>query len=106
MGKNPFSSVVDKFNEARETADAVSKGDILMIGGSDGRPTNLYRSISNVNISLIGVDDDDDGISEVPFGNGDDGQSRHFNTVYVGEIPGLVALKGVGGSEGNSSSSN
>lgn len=81
---NPFSSVVDKFKEAQATAEAASKGEILMIGGVDGKPTSLYRSIgADTIISLMGSSDDD-----VSFGE--------TNKVFVGDIPGLAALNGIG----------
>jgi hypothetical protein len=100
---NPFASVVDKFKEAQATAEAASKGDVLMIGGIDGQPTNLYRSINDgISISLIADENDDD----VPFGDGGDqdssssstnnNDSNSKNTVYVGNIPGLAALNGIG----------
>ncbi|OEU14910.1 hypothetical protein FRACYDRAFT_269708 [Fragilariopsis cylindrus CCMP1102] len=86
---NPFASVVDKFKEAQATAEAASKGDVLMIGGIDGQPTNLYRSINDgISISLVADDNDDD----ISFGGG----SSSKNTVYVGNIPGLAALNGIG----------
>jgi hypothetical protein len=93
---NPFASVVDKFKEAQATSEAASKGDILMIGGIDGQPTNLYRSINDgISISLVGDDNDDD----VPFGGDQDSSTNNShskNTVYVGNIPGLAALNGIG----------
>ena len=104
--KNPFGSVVEKFNEARERADAVSNGDILMIGGG----TNLYRSKNkHVNISLLTAattTSSHGDKNEIPFGyssvdnedaatnNSNTNHEDTLNTVYVGEIPGLVALKG------------
>lgn len=86
-GWNPFASVVDKFKEAQATAEAASRGEILMIGGIDGKPTNLYRSDgpNGVTISLVGTSGED-----VPFGSADS------NTVFVGDIPGLAALNGIG----------
>jgi len=84
--KNPFSSVMDKVKEAQATAEAASRGEILMIGGSDGRPTTLYRSSAGSHPS-ISVDAIEDG-EFVSFG--DD------LPVYVGDIPGLAALNGIG----------
>jgi hypothetical protein len=93
---NPFASVVDKFKEAQATAEAASKGDILMIGGIDGQPTNLYRSINDgISISLVADDNDDD----IPVGDDPDSSANNNNnknTVYVGNIPGLAALNGIG----------
>eukprot|EP00536_Pseudo-nitzschia_multiseries_P015013 jgi/Psemu1/216627/e_gw1.805.20.1 len=83
--KNPFSSVVDKFKEAQATAEAASRGEILMIGGSDGRPTTLYRSSVGNHPSISVESADGEAIS---FGND--------LPVYVGDIPGLAALNGIG----------
>ena len=85
---NPFSSVVDKFKEAQASAEASSRGDILMIGGIDGKPTSLYRSTdSYTSISLVGSSGED-----VAFGE----ETKNSNKVYVGNIPGLSALNGIG----------
>jgi len=86
-GWNPFAGVVDKFKEAQATAEAASKGEILMIGGIDGKPTTLYRSMgaTGPSISLLASSGED-----VTLG------SRDTNKVYVGDIPGLAALNGIG----------
>jgi len=86
-GFNPFASVVDKFKEAQATAEAASRGDILMIGGIDGKPTNLYQSTgeTGTSISLVGSSGED-----VSLG------STESNKVFVGDIPGLAALNGIG----------
>ena len=86
-GWNPFASVVDKFKEAQATAEAASKGEILMIGGIDGKPTNLYRStgLDGPTISLVSTSGEDLQL----------GTSK-TNGVYVGDIPGLAALNGIG----------
>ena len=85
-GWNPFASVVDKFKEAQATAEAASKGEILMIGGVDGKPTTLYRSTGDgPDISLLGSSGE-----QVSLG------TKASNKVYVGDIPGLAALNGIG----------
>lgn len=85
-GWNPFASVVDKFKEAQATAEAASKGEILMIGGIDGKPTTLYRSTgTGPSVSLLSTSGE-----ELPLG------TRETNRVYVGDIPGLAALNGIG----------
>lgn len=83
--KNPFSSVVDKFKEAQATAEAASKGEILMIGGSDGTPTSLYRSATGNHPSI-----------SVRASSGEDISFGNDLPVYVGDIPGLAALNGIG----------
>jgi len=83
-GWNPFASVVDKFKEAQATAEAASRGDILMIGGIDGKPTTLYKSTGSCpSISLVG-------------NSGEDVSLGSNSQVYVGDIPGLAALNGIG----------
>merc|ERR1712025_43735 len=74
---------------AQATAEAASRGDILMIGGIDGKPTTLYRSTdSDLGISLVGGTESDD-VSLI-------GSNDNNNRVYVGDIPGLAALNGIG----------
>merc|ERR1712232_1093198 len=72
---------------------------ILMIGGIDGKTANLYRSVgTSPSISLVGSSGED-----VPLlsrrdnnnnNNNDDNSSS--GKVYVGNIPGLAALNGIG----------
>jgi len=89
-GWNPFASVMDKFKEAQATAEAASRGEILMIGGIDGKPTTLYRSTGRgPSISLVGSP----GGEDVSLGGDSDDSS---SKVYVGDIPGLAALNGIG----------
>merc|ERR1712224_527584 len=92
-GWNPFASVVDKFKEAQAMAEAASRGDILMIGGIDGKPATLYRSTgSGLGISLVGGTGGDDVCLTGSNDDDDDNNTR----VYVGDIPGLAALNGIG----------
>ena len=53
----------------------------MTIAGTDGKPTNLLKSTSKVEVQAVGETDD------VSFGSGN---------VYVGDIPGLAALNGIG----------
>jgi len=87
--------VVDKCKEAAQaTAEAASKGEILMIGGIDGKPTTLYRSIdADTTISLVGSSSDGTDDVSVSFGGE---TNNNNNKVYVGDIPGLAALNGIG----------
>ena len=75
--RNPFANVAKNF----KLAQAASKGEVLMVAGVDGRMVNLLRSESPVEIGLVG----DTDIAE--FGKGN---------VYVGDLPGLQALNGLG----------
>lgn len=93
---NPFAAVANKFKEAQAISRAAANGDVLTIGGING-PINLLKSLSPVEISVTGEtsgnDDDNDGASSpmessiVSFGE---------NSVFVGDIPGLQALNGIG----------
>jgi hypothetical protein len=78
---NPFAAAANRFKEAQEAAQATSRGDILTIAGSNGQPTNLLKSFSQSEIFLVGDTED------VSFGEGN---------IYVGDIPGLDALNGLG----------
>lgn len=79
--QNPFAAVANRFKAAKVAADAAAKGDVLMIAGSNGQPINLLKSTSATDFLVVGETED------VSFGKGN---------VYVGEIPGLAALNGVG----------
>jgi hypothetical protein len=79
---NPFAAVAKRFKTAQATAQAAANGDLVMIAGPNGQPTSLLKSTSTAKIFLSG--DSDDSVS---FGD---------NNVYVGDIPGLAALNGIG----------
>lgn len=78
---NPFAGFANRFKNAQAVAQAAAKGDLLTIAGSDGKPTNLLKSISTVDLSMAGDSRD------VSFGS---------SNIYVGDIPGLQALNGIG----------
>lgn len=78
---NPFATVANRLKESQAAAEAAAKGEIIAIAGVDGKLNNLIRSVSKTDISLLGDDND------VSFGEGH---------VYVGDIPGLAALNGIG----------
>jgi hypothetical protein len=82
---NPFAGLVNKFQEAQEIAQAAARGDVLSIAGAGGERVDLLKSESTVDISLPSAESVADGT--VDFGR------RH---VYVGNIPGLSALNGLG----------
>lgn len=75
---NPLAAMANRFKAASATAKAASNGDLLMIAGANGQPTNLLKSTSAVETSV--------------------GESVSFGecNVYVGDIPGLAALNGIG----------
>ena len=78
---NPFES----FKARMKAGNAAANGEVLIVGGADG-PVRLVRSAGDVTICA--------GAEEwgVPFG--DDCK------VYVGELPGLAALAGLGAEAG------
>jgi len=72
---NPFTKVGNNM----KVAQAASRGELLQIAGSNG-PVNLLKSISNVNIDVVGDEN-------IGFGS---------NPIFVGDLPGLAALDGIG----------
>ena len=78
---NPFAAVSRRFKEAQAMSQAAADGNVLAIAGPNG-PVNLFKSASPVEIVAVGEDDDN-----VSFGS---------TRIYVGDIPGLAALNGIG----------
>merc|ERR1711865_594019 len=72
---NPFTKVGNNM----KIAQAASRGEVLQIAGSDG-PVNLLKSISNVDVCVVGEE-------SIDFG---------ANPIFVGDLPGLAALDGIG----------
>jgi hypothetical protein len=86
---NPFANLANRFQEAQAVSQAAARGDILTIAGSTGEPIQLLKSASKTTVRLSGSGDGG-GVNEeetVDFG------SSHF---YVGNLPGLAALNGLG----------
>merc|ERR1712125_227959 len=68
-----------------------------MIGGIDGKPTSLYRSTgSSPSISLVGSSGEDVALLGSDNNNDDNNIGSGNGKVYVGDIPGLAALNGIG----------
>jgi hypothetical protein len=80
-GSNPFANFANRIQEAQAVAAAAARGDVLTIAGSTGQPIQLLKSASKAKIHLSGVEE------IVDFGSG---------TIYVGNLPGLEALNGLG----------
>jgi Aspartyl protease len=78
--KNPLEAIALRFKEAQAIAKAAADGNVLTIAGPNG-PVNLLKSTSSVGIEAVGVD------NNVSFGS---------TRIYVGDIPGLAALDGIG----------
>mmetsp|Transcript_26886 Transcript_26886/g.41160 ORF Transcript_26886/g.41160 Transcript_26886/m.41160 type:complete len:327 (-) Transcript_26886:4507-5487(-) len=87
---NPFQKISDNFKEAQATAQAAQRGDILVLAGTDGQRIELKRTNTNPSISL----NSDAGSSS---GGERDAVTFPATSVYVGDLPGLVALGGLGG---------
>jgi hypothetical protein len=75
-GWNPFTKI------SRDIATATSKGDILTIAGMGGAPIRLVRSTSPVNFNILESSGKPHPLSSA--------------RVYVGDLPGLAALGGLG----------
>jgi hypothetical protein len=76
---NPFAALQSKFQQAQ----AASRGEILTIFGAGGNRVNLCKSTGKeVDVSMDGSNGE-----KVQFGSG---------SVYVGDLPGLAALNGIG----------
>lgn len=74
---NPFVDVDNKW----KVAEATSRRDILTLASSTGQPVYLTRSKSKVTMGVVGDD------SLIDFGS---------SPLYVGDLPGLAALNGIG----------
>jgi len=77
---NPFTKVANNV----KIAQAAGRGELLQIAGSNGQPVNLLKSTASVDICIVGCDD---GEKTIEFG---------CNPIFVGDLPGLAALNGIG----------
>lgn len=75
---NPLQAVSNRFQEAQ----AAARGDVLMILGADGKPVNLVKSRNAVSVEMKGENGGKVDFGSVPL--------------FVGELPGLAALNGLG----------
>ena len=82
-GWNPFSKMKANFQQAQELAAATSRGELLSIMGSDGTPVRLLRS-RDVQTLCVKAEKEATAVG-----------SSHC---YIGELPGLAALGGLGDS--------
>ena len=78
---NPFA----KMAKNAQIAQAASRGDVLTLAGGNGQMIHLYKSKHSVPISVASCSGSDENVT---FGDG--------SFVYVGELPGLAALNGLG----------
>jgi len=77
---NPLKAFANRFQQAQ----AAAQGDVLMIMGSDGRRINLVKSNQAAKVEMVASEE---GTANVDFGS---------VPLYVGELPGLAALNGLG----------
>ena len=73
--KNPLARMANSV----KVAQAASRGDVIMLAGANG-PINLIRSLEDADVSVVGD-------SDIDFGRG---------RIFVGDLPGLAALDGIG----------
>jgi hypothetical protein len=77
--KNPFSKLAASF----KVAQAASRGELLQLADGNGQLVNLVKSLEVAKVEVVGDDDKD----AIDFGN---------SNLYVGDLPGLAALSGLG----------
>jgi len=92
-GWNPFSKLKANFDKVQELASATSRGDILTIQGSDGSPVRLVKSKDRQKLSLKAETFDAPARQKEERSYKEIGESY----LYVGDLPGLAALGGIGG---------
>eukprot|EP00584_Thalassiosira_punctigera_P011664 CAMPEP_0172567762 /NCGR_PEP_ID=MMETSP1067-20121228/117062_1 /TAXON_ID=265564 ORGANISM="Thalassiosira punctigera, Strain Tpunct2005C2" /NCGR_SAMPLE_ID=MMETSP1067 /ASSEMBLY_ACC=CAM_ASM_000444 /LENGTH=407 /DNA_ID=CAMNT_0013359185 /DNA_START=106 /DNA_END=1329 /DNA_ORIENTATION=+ len=84
-GWNPFSKLAENIRSAQEIAKATASGDILTIAGAGGNPVRLIKTESAEKVDI----------------KASMGQEQYTtigtSQVYVGDLPGLAALGGLGG---------
>jgi hypothetical protein len=93
---NPFLKITDNIKSASEIAQATARGEVLTIAGMDGKPVRLLKSQSPVKILARAA--------KVPSSSSQKGevcQSQYVtlaeSLLFVGDLPGLAALGGLGG---------
>lgn len=93
---NPFSKIAGNIKSASEITQATARGEVLTIAGMDGKPVRLLKSQSPVKILARAT--------KVPSSSSHKGkvrQDQYVNlaesSLFVGDLPGLAALGGLGG---------
>ena len=91
---NPFSKIADNIKSASAIAEATSRGEILSIAGTDGQPVRLVKSKAPVNIMIQTAKN-----PTISSSTEEQNQLTDLaeNFLYVGDLPGLAALGGLGG---------
>lgn len=80
--KNPLAAMAGRFQQAQ----AAARGDVLTIVGAAGERVNLLKTANPVAVQVSGESSKGESAT-VDFGEGH---------VYVGDLPGLAALNGLG----------
>lgn len=80
---NFLSKMASNFKSANEIAKATQSGEILTIQGTDGKPTRLIKTKEQQNIHIKA--------------SSSSKKLLPSSQIFVGEIPGLSALGGIGG---------
>jgi hypothetical protein len=91
---NPFGKIADNIKSASALAEATSRGEVLTIAGTNGKPVRLVKSESPVKIMIHA--------SKVPSASSQKTDQKQFTdlaecSLFVGDLPGLAALGGLGG---------
>lgn len=79
---NLFASALNFLQEGKEQSMAAQRGELVMIPGTDGKPVSLYRSKGVIDIGS--ASNDGDYFKFEP------------SSIFVGDVPGLAALNGLG----------
>jgi len=89
---NPFQGLVDNFNAAKDMAQAVARGDVVLAGGAQlRRIQEPFRQIGLVGENYQINADIQENDLDVSFSKN--------SKIYVGDLPGLVALGGLNGAD-------
>ena len=79
---NPFSKIASNIQSAQEIAKATASGDILTFAGTDGKPVRLVKSNESEAVNIKSFTGE---------------KLLSESQVFIGDIPGLAALGGLGG---------
>lgn len=82
-GWNPFSKIASNIQSAQKIAKATTEGNILQIMGTDGKPVRLVKSKEAETVNIKTASSGEKLLSS--------------SQIFVGDIPGLQALGGLGG---------
>lgn len=87
---NPFSKLAANVQSASQIAQATTRGEILTIAGTNGKPVYLVKSESPLELQVASKAEQS-ASSQTKY------TKLGENNVFVGDLPGLAALGGLGG---------